>query len=69
MNLSDEHFRNGQASYARGVSLRTIAEEINVLEAEGKEDAGMSLVLGYLDGVVTSIRRAENLFLMRGPDK
>ena len=81
MKILDEQFRNGQASYQRGVGLRTIFEQINALQdeaketedvslAETKEAEGVSLALGYLDGVVASIRRTDNLLLMpAGPDR
>lgn len=68
MKLLDDQFINGQQSYARGVGLRTIADQANVYEDEGKETEAVSLVLGYLDGVVASIRRIDNL-LMQGPLK
>lgn len=81
MKILDEQFRNGQASYQRGIGLRTIFEQISALQdeaketedvslAETKEAEGVSLALGYLDGVVASIRRTDNLLLMpAGPDK
>ena len=70
MKISDDHFRAGQAYYQRGVGLRDVAAQTNTLDEEGKEDESMSLLLGYLDGVVASIRRTDNLLLMpAGPDK
>jgi hypothetical protein len=70
MKILDEQFRNGQASYQRGIGLRTIFEQISALQDEDKEDESVSLALGYLDGVVASIRRTDNLLLMpAGPDK
>ena len=81
MKILDEQFRNGQASYQRGVGLRVIFEQITALQdeakdaedaslAETKEAEGVSLALGYLDGVVASIRRTDNLLLMpAGPDR
>ena len=70
MKVLDEQFRNGQASFQRGVGLRTIFEQVNTLEDEDKEAEGVSLALGYLDGIVASIRRIDNLLLMpAGPDR
>ncbi len=70
MKLLDEHFRNGQASYQRGVGLRTIVEEVHALTDRRQEEEALSLIVGYLDGVVASIRRTDNLLLMpAGPDK
>jgi hypothetical protein len=70
MQILDEQFRNGQASYQRGVGLRTMFEQINALNEADKEVEGISLALGYLDSVVASIRRTDNLLLMpAGPDK
>jgi hypothetical protein len=70
MKILDEQFRNGQASYQRGIGLRAIFEQVNVLEDEGKKAESVSLALGYLDGVIASIRRTDNLLLMpAGPDK
>jgi hypothetical protein len=70
MKISDEQFRNGQASYQRGVGLRAIYEQITALVDADKEDESVSLAVGYLDGVVASIRRTDNLLLMpAGPDK
>ena len=70
MKILDEQFRNGQASYQRGLGLRTIFEQISALQDEDKEAEGVSLALGYLDGVVASIRRTDNLLLMpAGPDQ
>jgi hypothetical protein len=70
MKILDEQFRNGQASYQRGIGLRTIFEQISAFQDEDKEAEGASLALGYLDGVVASIRRTDNLLLMpAGPDK
>ena len=70
MKLLDEQFRNGQASYSRGIGLRTIFEEVGVLKDAGKDIEAISLAIGYLDGVVASIRRTDNLLLMpAGPDK
>ena len=70
MKISDDHFRNGQASFQRGVGLRNIFEQVNAFEDEGKQAEGTSLALGYLDGIVASIRRIDNLLLMpAGPDK
>lgn len=73
MKLLDEEFRNGQASYQRGIGLRTIFEEVGALLDAGGQDSelkGVSRAVGYLDGVVASIRRTDNLLLMpAGPDK
>jgi hypothetical protein len=81
MKILDEQFRNGQASYQRGIGLRAIFEQITALQdeakeakdislAETKEAESVSLALGYLDGIVASIRRTDNLLLMpAGPDK
>lgn len=70
MNMIDEDFRNGQASYSRGVGLRTIFEQAYALNNGGREAESVSLVIGYLDGMVSSIRRIDNLLLMpHGPDK
>jgi hypothetical protein len=70
MKLQDEQFRAGQANYQRGVSLRVMAEEFGTLMDGGKEGEAYSRALGYLDGVVASIRRTDNLLLMpAGPDK
>lgn len=81
MKILDEQFRNGQASFQRGVGLRNIFEQVTTLQdeaktagdvavAEAKEAEGASLVLGYLDGIVASIRRIDNLLLMpAGPDR
>ena len=70
MKILDEQFRNGQASFQRGVGLRNIAEQVIAFDDEGKEAEGVSLALGYLDGVAAAIRRIDNLLLMpAGPDK
>ena len=70
MKILDAQFLNGQASYQRGVGLRTIFEQITAFQDEDKEAEGVSLALGYLDGIVASIRRIDNLLLMpAGPDK
>lgn len=70
MKIHDEQFISGQRSYSRGVGLRTIVEQSAVLLDEAKEDEAESLVLGYLDGVVSSIRRIDNLMMFpAGPDK
>jgi len=70
MKILDEQFRNGQASYQRGLGLRTFFEHVAALVDEDKENESVSLALGYLDGVVASIRRIDNLLLMpAGPDK
>jgi hypothetical protein len=72
MKILDEQFRNGQASYARGIGLRTICEEANALMdgSPPKEAEGISMLIGYLDGVVASIRRTDNLLtLPNGPDR
>jgi hypothetical protein len=71
--LVDSEFVNGQQSYARGVGLRTIVEQVSVLmdsEKDGDEAKGMSLLFGYLDGVTASIRRIDNLMMFpAGPDR
>lgn len=68
--LTDEEFRNGQASYQRGIGLRAIADQVGMLMDADKEVEALSLAFGYLDGVVASIRRTDNLLLMpHGPDK
>lgn len=70
MKLLDEQFRNGQASFQRGVGLRTIFEEVGSLEEADKKVESVSLAIGYLDGIVAAIRRIDNLLLMPGgPDK
>ena len=70
LRLSDEQFRNGQASFQRGVGLRTIAEEFETLMDGQKEAEAVSLGLGYLDGVIAAIRRTDNLLMFpAGPDK
>jgi hypothetical protein len=70
MKILDEEFRNGQASYQRGIGLRAIFEQVSTLEDEDKKAEGASLALGYLDGIVASIRRIDNLLLMpAGPDR
>ena len=70
LRLSDEQFRNGQASFQRGVGLRTIAEEFGTLMDGQKEAEAFSLGLGYLDGVIAAIRRTDNLLMFpAGPDK
>ena len=64
--LDNDKFIEGQNAYKRGVGLRAIIEISDALNAEDKE---FSLVLGYLDGVIASIRRIDNLLLMpKGPD-
>lgn len=69
MKLVDEQFRNGQASFQRGIGLRTIFEQVGTLQEEGKEVESISLAVGYLDGVIAAIRRTDNLLLMpAGPD-
>lgn len=70
MKLLDEPFRNGQASFQRGIGLRAIVEQVTALQDEGKDVESVSLAFGYLDGIVASIRRIDNLLLMpAGPDK
>lgn len=70
MKLLDEQFRNGQASYQRGIGLRAIFDEVSALTDANKEVEAKSLAFGYLDGVVASIRRIDNLLLLpHGPDK
>ena len=70
MKLLDEQFRNGQASFQRGIGLRAIFEQVTALQDEGKAAESVSLAFGYLDGIVASIRRIDNLLLMpAGPDK
>jgi hypothetical protein len=62
--LLDAEFVNGQQSYARGLGLRTIVEQVSTLMDSGKEGdelKGMSLMFGYLDGVVGSVRAVSNL--------
>ena len=61
MKIIDELFRSGQASFVRGVGLRTIADEFNALDASGKDEEAASLALGYLDGIVSAIRSTNNL--------
>jgi hypothetical protein len=69
MKFVVEHFNDGQASYARGVGLRTVAEKFSTMMDGGQDDEACSLLVGYLDGVVASIRRTDNLLLMpKGPD-
>jgi len=70
MKILDEQFRNGQASFQRGIGLRTVTEEVGTLMDGSQEAEAISLLIGYLDGVVASIRRIDNLLLMpAGPDK
>jgi hypothetical protein len=70
MKLLDEQFRAGQADYQRGVGLRTVIDDFQRLLNGKKDDEAYSRAFGYLDGVVASIRRTDNLLLMpAGPDK
>ena len=65
--LDNDKFIEGQNAFARGVGLRTIIEQIQDSDDPNLKD--VSLVFGYLDGIVASIRRIDNLLLMpKGPD-
>ena len=66
MKLDNEKFIEGQNAYGRGVGLRSIIDQLPEDEGDPKSAA---LLLGYLDGIVASIRRIDNLLLMpKGPD-
>ena len=69
MKLLDEQYATGQASYARGIALRAIVEHAGTLMDGGKTGEAMSLLVGYLDGVVTAIRRTDNLLTLTGAKK
>lgn len=65
--LDNDKFIEGQNAFARGVGFRAIFEQVEDLDdADWKST---SLLLGYFDGIVASIRRIDNLLLMpKGPD-
>lgn len=61
--IIDDKFRDGQAEYARGISAREIINGM-IAASDGDDatmDAAMSRLIGYLDGLVQSIRRTESL--------
>ena len=61
--LDNDRFIEGQNAYSRGVGFRSIFEQV------GDLDDTDSFILGYLDGVVASIRRIDNaLMFPKGPD-
>ena len=65
--LDNDKFIEGQNAFARGVGLRSIIEQIQDSDDPNLKD--VSLVFGYLDGIVASISRIDNLLLMpKGPD-
>ena len=70
--LDNDKFIEGQNAFARGTGLRTIIETANTLpdDDDDEEDGrAFSLIAGYFDGIVASIRRIDNLLLFpKGPD-
>ena len=56
--LDNDRFIEGQNAYARGIGFRAIFEQVEDLDdADWKST---SLLLGYFDGIVASIRRIDN---------
>lgn len=67
MKLDNEKFIEGQNAYGRGVGLRAIVDQLPE-DPEG-DPKSAALLLGYLDGIIASIRRIDNLLLLpKGPD-
>ena len=67
--LDNDKFIEGQNAYARGTGLRTIIETANTLPDDDEDGRAFSLMAGYFDGIVASIRRIDNLLLFpKGPD-
>jgi hypothetical protein len=64
--LDNDKFIEGQNSFARGVGLRALIEQVENIDDDPKS---ASLLFGYLDGVFASIRRIDNLLMFpKGPD-